>query len=81
MFTNNLIYAYHVFNDVKLCSFSLYVCSLGCGDVKNKFGMCVGEWEDENCEVRACLPCCVYVFTMILLAIYEHLLEVVCISV
>jgi len=81
MFTNNLIYVCHVFNDGKLLSFSLYVCGLACGHVKDKFGMCVGTWEDENCEVRACLPCFVYVFTTNLLAIYEQLLKVVCISV
>ena len=64
MFTNNLIYVYHGFNDGKLFSFSLYVCSLACGVGKNELGMCVyrdmGGWKllSEGVFTMVCI--CVY---------------------
>jgi len=41
MFTKNLIYVYHIFNDGKLFSFSLYGCNLACGVGNDGLGMCV----------------------------------------
>jgi len=41
MFTNNLIYVYHVFDDGKLFSFRLYVCSLAYVVSKDELGMYV----------------------------------------
>jgi len=41
MFIKNLIYVYHVFDDGKLFSVSLYMCNLACRVGKDDLGICV----------------------------------------